>query len=157
MPHAIVEIDELLRLVIDELVTTSPRTVVSLAVTCRSLKEPMLSSLWRQQMPLDHLLMVLPGSFWVKNNRGFAIVVSGSDFPVYRIQYQFPRQSSTILQQKIGPGCNVMLPGCANYPLVAIIVTPAIFSPESRPIHLADFCSPSWNTYTGTSIKRTLP
>ena len=47
MPHPIIEIDELLRLVIDELIGTSPRTAVSFALTCRALEEPMLSSLWK--------------------------------------------------------------------------------------------------------------
>ena len=66
MPHPIVEIDELMRLVIDELVETSPQTVVSFALTCRSLEEPALSSLWKRQSSIIKLLKVLPQLTWVK-------------------------------------------------------------------------------------------
>jgi len=91
MPHAIVEIDELLRLVIDELVATSPPTAVSLAITCRSLEEPTLSSLWRQQTSLDHLLKVLPGSTWAKKEYGLSVIVSVRSLSACRTRYQFPQ------------------------------------------------------------------
>ena len=83
MPHPIVEIDELVRLVIDYLVEISPRTAVSFALTCRSLEEPTLSSLWKQQKSLNHLLRVLPGEVLVKDRR--KAIVSGWVFPAYRV------------------------------------------------------------------------
>ena len=89
MPHPIFEIDELVRLVIDELVKTSPKTAVSFALTCRSLEEPTLSSLWKQRESLDCLLRVLPSRTWVEDNYG--AFVSGCDFPVYRIRYRSPQ------------------------------------------------------------------
>ena len=85
MPHPIIRIDELLRLVIDELVAISPRTVASFALTCRSLEEPALSSLWKQQDSLDHLLRVLPCYTRVKVQRVCDVIVSGHNLPVYRI------------------------------------------------------------------------
>ena len=85
MPHPIVEIDELVRLVIDELVQTSPKTAVSFALTCRSLEEPTLSSLWKHQKSLDPLLMVIPEYVYVKGDYGNAGFVSSRDFPAYCI------------------------------------------------------------------------
>ena len=82
MPHPIVEIDELVRLVIDELVESSPQTVVSLALTCRSLEEPALSSLWREQHSLTNLIKVLPSvkvlpnHTWVQDEDGIESIVS---------------------------------------------------------------------------------
>ena len=94
MPHPIVEIDELVRLVIEELVKTSPRTTVSFALTCRSLEEPTLSSLWKRQNSITKLLKVLPQHTWIKvasqspwientNN-----LVSWCDFPSVHNLYQ---------------------------------------------------------------------
>lgn len=50
---------ELSRQVIDELVETSPRTAILFALTCRSLEEPTLSSLWKKRHYLTHLVRVL--------------------------------------------------------------------------------------------------
>jgi len=89
MPHPIVEIDELLRLVVEELVEISPRTVASFAVTCRSLEEPVLSSLWKHQSSLCTLVMVLPQhrsiGFWNECS-----LVSWCNFPSGHLQYSFP-------------------------------------------------------------------
>ena len=85
MPHPIVEIDELVRLVIDYLVEASPRTAVSFALTCRSLEESALSSLWKQQESLRRLLKVLPSRNWFGSD-GRVVAVSGRNFPVYRIR-----------------------------------------------------------------------
>ena len=60
MPHPIVEIDELVRPIIDYLVEISPQSTVSFALACQSLEEPALSSLWKQQSSLITLLHVLP-------------------------------------------------------------------------------------------------
>ena len=90
MPHPIFEIDELLRLVIDELVEASPRTTVSFALTCRSLEEPVLSSLWKErQHSLTVLLIVLRDLTWVSNNNGLNIAVGGCSFSTDRILYRF--------------------------------------------------------------------
>ena len=83
MPHPIVEIDELVRPVIDYLVTIDPRTVVSFALTCRSLEEPALSSLWKEQESLNLLLRVLPCCTWVGDEHGYDVIVSGHDFLAY--------------------------------------------------------------------------
>ena len=85
MPHPIVEIDELVRLVVDYLVEISPRSVVSFALTCRSLEEPTLSSLWRRQYLLIPLLRVLPQ--FTKKGRGY--VVSGCNSPLGFTPYRF--------------------------------------------------------------------
>ena len=87
MPHPIFEIDELSRLIIDELMETSRKTVLSLALTCRSLEEPALSSLWKLQRRLIDLLKVLPNHTWVRDEWGISFIVSRRDilaqYPVY--------------------------------------------------------------------------
>ena len=88
MPPPIFEIDELLRLVIDELVETNPPTAVSFALTCRSLEEPTLRSLWKQQTSLITLLEVLPQINW--GNHYAKSFVSGCSFRLGHILYQFP-------------------------------------------------------------------
>ena len=86
MPHPIVEIDELVRLVIDYLVEISPRSAVSFALTCRSLEEPTLSALWRQQQRLlIPLLRVLPQF----TEEGNVYIVSGCNFPLGYNPYRF--------------------------------------------------------------------
>lgn len=91
MPHPIIKVDELLRLVIDELVEISPRTVVSFALTCRSLEEPALSSLWREQWTLIELAKVLPQHTWIKNEGDSfrRIIVIGCDLLLGYTLYKF--------------------------------------------------------------------
>lgn len=91
MPHPIFGVDELLRLVINELVEISEESAVSFAVTCRSFEEPTLSSLWKKQSSLFPLLGVLPGCIWDEDEYGFRTVVSGRHSPTaYRTSYQSP-------------------------------------------------------------------
>ena len=77
MPHPIFQIDELLRLIIGELVKTGQQSAVSLALTCRSLEEPTLSSLWKEQSSLLVLIAVLPTAIRVKGGGRGGVVVSG--------------------------------------------------------------------------------
>lgn len=91
MPHPIFEIDELLRLVIDELVENNRRTAVSFALTCQSFEEPTLSSLWKKQTSFALLVEVLPTCTSVDNEYGGCAMVGGRDFPTYHISYQFPQ------------------------------------------------------------------
>ena len=77
MPHPIFQIDELLRSIIDELVKTSQQSAVSFALTCRSLEEPTLSSLWKEQSSLLNLIAVLPSATWVKSGDSDKAIVSG--------------------------------------------------------------------------------
>jgi len=90
MPHRIVEIDELARLVIEELVETSPRTTVSFALTCRPLSGPALSSLWKRQSSLITLVKVLPQHTWVEGKYYLGSLVSGCNFRLGHILYRFP-------------------------------------------------------------------
>jgi len=84
MPHQIFNIDELLRLVITELVITSPRTAVSFALARRSFEEPTLSSLWEKQHSLTVLVKVIPNHTWVRGEHGVKSIVSSLNFPVDR-------------------------------------------------------------------------
>jgi len=84
MPHPIIQIDELAGLVINELVEASPPAAVSLALTCRSLKEPTLSLLWRKQRLLSVLVKVLPSHTSFESGRGKGVIVSDCCFPVDR-------------------------------------------------------------------------
>jgi len=87
MPHQLFEIDELLRLVIDELVEIDPQAAVSFALTCRSFEEPTLSSLWKEQESLIDLMKVLPGCTRVRELYGRNIFVSHCDPPAHRTLY----------------------------------------------------------------------
>jgi len=87
MPHRIVEIDELARLIIDELVKISPQTAVSFALTCRSLEEPTLSLLWKGRHSLFDLVKVLPNHTCVRDGYGVKIIVSACNFLGDRIRY----------------------------------------------------------------------
>ena len=91
MPHPIVEIDELARLLIDELVETSPPAAVSFALTCRSLEEPTLKSLWKQQRSLTNLVRVLPGHACQVTDDDDEIIVSCRGFPVDLFRHRFPQ------------------------------------------------------------------
>ena len=76
--HPTLEIDELLRLVISQLIKTSSRTIVSLALSSRSLEEPTLSSIWEIQYSLTHLLKY---HIWIQGELGITeFVVSGRDY-----------------------------------------------------------------------------
>ena len=92
MPHPIFEIDELISLVIDDLVEISPPTAVSLALTCRSLEEPTLRSLWKRQFSLSVLVCVLPGCNWVEDTYGSETLVSGHGFPARVIIYKLAQE-----------------------------------------------------------------
>jgi len=56
MPHPIIEISELTQLVADHLLPDDPRSLVSLACTCRALEEQALSTLWSEQSSLETLI-----------------------------------------------------------------------------------------------------
>lgn len=81
MPHPIFNIDELVRLVADELVSISRRSAVSFALACRSFEEPALSSLWKEQPSLHYLVMVLPSATAPYGDDGFERAVRGSGTP----------------------------------------------------------------------------
>jgi len=93
MSHPFFKIDELLRLVIDELVETGRRSAVSFALTCRSFEEPTLSSLWKEQTSFLHLSMVLRGCTCLVNDYGYTVVVGGRVFPAHHIQYQLSQKT----------------------------------------------------------------
>ena len=80
MPHPIFDIDELSRLIIDELMG-SQQTLLSLALTCQSLEEPALSSLWGRQNKLTVLLKVLPNHTWAQDEPSSRSTVSGRGPP----------------------------------------------------------------------------
>jgi len=62
--HRVLKIDELTRLIAGQLVLISQKSTVHLACACRSLEEPVLSTLWETQPLLITLLRVLPKETW---------------------------------------------------------------------------------------------
>lgn len=60
----IFNIGELSRLIAGQLVLISRKSAVNLARTCRSLEEPVLSTLWEAQWSLCTLLETLPEETW---------------------------------------------------------------------------------------------
>lgn len=63
-PSRIFNISELVRLIASQLILISRKSAVNLACACRSLEEPVLSTLWEKQSALYTLLEVLPGATW---------------------------------------------------------------------------------------------
>ena len=59
-PHRVLKISELTRLIASQLVLISRKSAVNLACACRSLEEPILSTLWETQSSFVTLLKVLP-------------------------------------------------------------------------------------------------
>jgi len=62
--HRVFWIGELARLIVSQLVLTSPKSAANLARACRHLEEPALSTLWVTQSSLRTLLEVLPEENW---------------------------------------------------------------------------------------------
>ena len=64
-PNRVLKISELTRLIASKLVLVHSReSAVNLACACRSLEEPVLSTLWETQSSLFTLLGVLPKETW---------------------------------------------------------------------------------------------
>ena len=63
-PSRVFNIGELSRLIASQLVLISRKSAVNLACTCRSLEEPVLSTLWENQWSLCTLLETLPEETW---------------------------------------------------------------------------------------------
>jgi len=63
--HACLNVDEIVRVIAYELVTSKGRGVaVSLACCCKSFEDPVLDALWETQEQLLPLLKSLPGDIW---------------------------------------------------------------------------------------------
>ena len=70
--HSCLHMDEIVRLVAHELVTSDGvATSVALACCCKSLEEPVLDVLWETQEKLLPLLKTLPGDIW--DEGGYAV------------------------------------------------------------------------------------
>lgn len=59
MPHKVLTIDELLRLIAAYVVDTDPSSAVALACCCKAFEDPVLGLHWQYQS-LDNLAAVLP-------------------------------------------------------------------------------------------------
>jgi len=63
--HVCLNVDEIVRLVAYELVTSGGmKTAVALACCCKSLEDPVLDTLWERQVRLLPLLKSFPGDVW---------------------------------------------------------------------------------------------
>jgi len=63
--HACLNVDEIVRVIAYELVTSKGGgTAVSLACCCKSFEDPVLDALWETQEQLLPLLKSLPGDIW---------------------------------------------------------------------------------------------
>jgi len=73
--HACLNVDEIVRVIAYELVTSRGRgTAVSLACCCRGFEDPVLDPLWETQERLVPLFMTLPRDIW--NEGGHTVSVS---------------------------------------------------------------------------------
>ena len=52
------------RLIVEQLVVLGPRSILSLALSCKSLTDVSLSVLWERQRRLSTLIKVLPPDAW---------------------------------------------------------------------------------------------
>ena len=81
-PSRVFNISELSRLIAGQLVLISPKSTANLARACRSLEEPVLSTLWEAQGSLHTLLETLPEETRQLNHPGFNLrVVCGLRLP----------------------------------------------------------------------------
>jgi len=83
---------------LDELMETGSQAAVSFALTCPSLEELALGSLWGKQMSLSILARVGLSCTWVKDEYGIEVIVSGLNFPVtlkYRRDYDAPLERAS--------------------------------------------------------------
>jgi len=67
-PHRVLKISELARNIASQLVNAEG-SAVNLACACRSLEEPILSTLWETQSSLYILLRVLPAKNWESHSK----------------------------------------------------------------------------------------
>lgn len=58
------QVDEVLRSIVEEVISLNPRSVLSLALCCSYLTDVSLSVLWEQQRKLSTLIKVLPPDAW---------------------------------------------------------------------------------------------
>ena len=70
--HLCLSVDEILRLIASELVTSGTKaTAAALACCCKSFKDPMLDALWRKQYELAPLLKCFPQDAWNEEDGSF--------------------------------------------------------------------------------------
>jgi len=96
--HACLNVDEILRLIACELVTSKGRAAaVALACCCKSFEDPVLDALWETQDRLIPLLNSLPGDVW---NEGQHVVSAPTTFVFcslnHFIQKSFKRLPTTL-------------------------------------------------------------
>jgi len=58
------QVDEVFRIIVEQLVALKPRSALSLALCCKSLTDVSLSVLWERQKRLSTLIKVLPPDAW---------------------------------------------------------------------------------------------
>ena len=142
MPHPIFRIDELLRLDIGELVKTNRPSAVSLTLACRSLEEPTLSSLWKEQSSFLHLIAVLPAAIWVEGNDGDDVVVSGQALCALGPVTISPGNRGRLISGGLGKITTIRLLDAWVTPRRQGGLAPIQFS-GSRVVHPMGFCFPS--------------
>ena len=108
--NPIVEISELTQLVVDHLLLDSPRSLVSLACTCRALEGQALSALWSEQSSLHILIKstLPPRTLYLSESESPPKVHNGD-----RSLAKFLMDLSS-LQGSSGIGSNDMRTGCAG-------------------------------------------
>ena len=121
-PHRIFKISELTRLIAGQLVLISRQSAVNLACACRSLEEPILSTLWEMQWSLFTLLEVLPRETReYQYLEGGKYVVRGLDPPPEGLKFEslsrnyFSLSLWGIHHRRIGIESGATRLGCAEF------------------------------------------
>ena len=83
--HPCLGVDEILRLIASELVTSGTKaTAAALACCCKSFEDPMLDALWRKQYELTPLLKCFPQDVWNEEDESFVSQVIAFIFPALK-------------------------------------------------------------------------
>lgn len=115
-PSRIFNISELARLIASQLIHIGRKNVVNLACVCRSLEEPVLSTLWEEQSALYTLLEVLPETTWDTRPHG-RVVGDPNQGGVRSLNFRSFSSSTLrgIHHLKIGIESSVMPLGCSKF------------------------------------------
>jgi len=116
-PYRVLKISELARHIASQLVLIdAEKSLVNLACACRSLEEPILSTLWETQSSLYTLLGILPEENWKSHPK--TQVVCGPDPQLEGLEAQtigyFSARLWGIHHQRIGTESSDTRPGCAK-------------------------------------------
>ena len=118
--HACLNVDEIVRLIAQELVASSgsPGSAVSLACCCKSFEDPVLDMLWAKQYYLPPLLKSLPGDVWKEG--GYSVSASTTCLFSLSLIIRFDSPSRDSHRRRSGLVSGSTLEGCKSSDISSI-------------------------------------